>query len=232
VQLPSSQVSGPDIGQQPVAARRLFALKAAISALLLLVACASPEPAPVVDQEVYRRAEVERAERLETEIERLRADLRRAEEALVLAESGLRGSYTRADAVSTLAESRIEVERTAALAPWRSEDVEAARKKLDEANSQIRQDHFGAAFFFIYRAQRMAEAIKREADFVAQRPETRFIKGRRVNLRAGPSMTARVVQVLQVGMPVFPESTQEAWMLVRATSGAVGWIHQSLLRTE
>lgn len=232
MQVPSSHWRDSNTGVRAGVEWPLFRVKAAVAAVLLLVGCASPEVGPVVDRDIYRRAEVERAERLEAEIERLRADLRRAEEALVLAESGLRGSYTRADAVSALAESRIEVERTAALAPWRSEDVEAARRKLDEANSQIRQDHFGAAFFFIYRAQRMAEAIKREAELVAGRPETHFVKGRRVNLRSGPSTGARVVQVLHAGMPVFPESTQEAWMLVRATSGAVGWIHQSLLRAE
>ena len=191
--------------------------------------CAAPPSPPFVDPGVFRRAEEERVERLEAEIERLRTDLRRAEEALVLAESGLRGSYSRADAVSAIAESRIEVERTALQAPWRAAEIAEARRKLEEADSQIRQDHFGAAFFFVYRAQRMADVVQREAELVRSRPGTLFVTRPRVNLRAGPSTGARVVQVLGEGLPVFPESHQDPWVLVRATSGSVGWIHQSLV---
>ena len=205
-------------------------LLAVAVALQLLLGCASPEPPLVVDPAVFRRAEQMRVERLEGEIERLRTDLRRAEEALVLAESGLRGSYSRADAVSALAESRIEVERTALQAPWRAAEIAEARRKLDEADSQIRQDHFGAAFFFVYRAQRMAEVVQREAELVQSRPGTLFVTGRRVNLRAGPSTGTRVVQVLGEGAPVFPESHQDPWVLVRVTSGSLGWVHRSLLR--
>ena len=207
--------------------------------LLVALACAgppgcasppSPTPTPV-DPGVFRRAEAERIERLEEQLELLRADLRRAEEALVLAESGLRGSYSRADAVSALAESRIEVERVARRAPWRGAEIAEARRKLDEADSQIRQDHFGAAFFFVYRAQRMADVVRREAEFVQSRPGTLFVTRPRVNLRAGPTTDARIVQVLGEGWPVFPETQQDPWVLVRVTSGSVGWVHQSLLAT-
>jgi hypothetical protein len=206
------------------------------SALLLagalagLPGCVEPPPSsPAVDPAVFRRAEAQRVELLEAEIERLRADLRRAEEALVLAESGLRGSYSRADAVSALAESRIEVERAARQAPWRAVEIAEARRKLDEADSQIRQDHFGAAFFFVYRAQRMADAVKEEAKLVRARPGTLFVTRPRVNLRAGPTTGASIVQVLGEGSPVFPEVQQDPWVLVRVTSGSVGWVHRSLL---
>ena len=205
--------------------------------LLVALACAGPPgcasppsstPTPV-DPGVFRRAEAERIERLEEQLELLRADLRRAEEVLVLAESGLRGSYSRADAVSALAESRIEVERVARRAPWRGAEIAEARRKLDEADSQIRQDHFGAAFFFVYRAQRMADVVRREAELVQSRPGTLFVTRPRVNLRAGPTTDARIVQVLGEGWPVFPETQQDPWVLVRVTSGSVGWVHQSLL---
>jgi hypothetical protein len=129
----------------------------------------APPAPPSVDPGVFRRAEAERIERLEEQIELLGADLRRAEKALVLAESGLRGSYSRADAVSALAESKIE------------------------------------------------------AELVQSRPGALFVSRPRVNLRAGPTTDARIVQVLGEGLPVFPESRQDPWVLVRATSGSVGW---------
>jgi len=61
----------------------------------------------------------------------LRADLREAEEAMVAIESGLRGVYSRADAVSTLAESRIAVERASQNVPWRGERVLDAQQKIE-----------------------------------------------------------------------------------------------------
>lgn len=185
-----------------------------------------------IDVAVYRRAQVDRASRLEAEIQRLRADLRQAEEALVLAESGLRGDHTRADAVSSLAEARIQVERAATLAPWRTNMVAEARGKLEEADNQIQQEHFGAALFFVYRSTRIAELLQREARVVRDRPGTRYVRASRANLRAGPSTTDSVVGVLTEGTPVFPERRKEAWTLVRETSGSVGWVHESLLRSE
>ncbi len=81
----------------------------ALAAICVPTGCLLELPGrrPAIDGAVYRRAEVDRAAGLEAEVERLRADLRQAEDALILAESGLRGTYTRADAVSQLAESRI-----------------------------------------------------------------------------------------------------------------------------
>jgi hypothetical protein len=184
----------------------------------------------VVDAAVYRRAEVERAKLLDAEVRRLRVDLKQAEEALVIAESGMRGTYSRVDAISALAETRIEVERVAAQAPWGGPDLEEANRKLEEAAAQIEQEHFGAALFFIYRARRAADKVALEAKAVATTPGARFVIGDRVNLRAGPTTSATVVAVLGAGIPVFPERRQESWVLVRASTGVVGWVHQSLLR--
>lgn len=205
-------------------------------ACFLHFGCASeptpPQGTPSIDTAIYRRAEVDRAAQFEAEIERLRADLRQAEEALVLAESGLRGSHSRADAVSSIAEARIQVERAASLAPWRGGAVQEARSKLDVADNQISEGHFGAALFFVYRATRIAELLEREAQTVSERPGTQYVRVRRVNLRAGPSTGEAVVGVLSEGTPVFPERRQDPWTLVRVTSGSVGWVHQSLLRSE
>jgi hypothetical protein len=185
-----------------------------------------------IDAEVLRRAEVDRSSQLQAEIERLREDLRQAEEVLVQAESGLRGSHSRADAVSSLAEARIEVERAASLAPWRNKSIEEARGRLDEADRQIQEGHFGAALFFVYRATRIAELLESEADTARQRPGTKYVRVSRVNLRAGPSTSDEVVDILREGTPVFPEHSEGDWLLVRASSGSVGWLHESLLRSR
>jgi hypothetical protein len=189
----------------------------------------APPPKPVIDVAVYHRAESERAESLEQEVARLRADLRRAEEALIAAESGLRAGYSRADAISTLAEAKIKVARAAEEAPWRSREVEEAQRKLVEADQQVEQGHFGAAVFFVYRARRLATQLLHEAELVRARPDASFVKVRRINLRAGPSTDYEVLAELTRGAPVFPERREGDWALVRASSGAVGWVHQNLI---
>lgn len=147
-----------------------------------------------------------------------------------MAESGLRGDHSRADAVSNLAETRIQVERAAAEAPWRVDELNEARTKLDEAGRQIGEGHFGAALFFVYRARRMADEVEAEARRVYAQPGVRFVDGTRVNMRQGPSTSNRVLSVLQGGTPVVAENREEGWVLVRASTGDVGWIHGSLLR--
>jgi hypothetical protein len=181
---------------------------------------------------VLHRAEIERNERLGAEVERLRVDLGRAEDALVAAESGLRGHHSRADAVSSLAEARIEVERAGRRAPWRESEITEASAKLDEADRQIQAGHFGAALFFVYRARRIAQQLDREAERVAESSSARFVAADRVNLRAGPSTAQAVVTVVERGTPVFPEDEEGSWLLVRTSGGPVGWIYAPLLRAR
>jgi len=199
--------------------------------------CAKPPPCaePVVtgvEVEVYRKAETERAAQLAREIDRLRADLGQAEDALVTAESGLRGEHSRADAASSLAEARIQVERAAEGAPWQEAEVAEARAKLVEADRQISEGHYGSALFFVYRAQRAAETIEAETERVHRHAGVRYIGARRVNMRSGPSTVDPVLRVLDEGTPVFTERTRDDWLLVRASTGDIGWVHRRLLRSR
>ena len=214
---------------------RASVLRVVIGACLL--ACASvPEPAAVdpasgkPDFEILYRGESERALQLERDVERLRADLRHAEEALVAVESGLLGSHTRADAVSALAEARILVKRGQVAAPWRQDLAEEAWGKLSESEGQLGRGHFGTAMFFSARAKRLAGALLREARSVEESDGHRFVAGSRVNLRAGPSTSTEVIGVLVRDTPVIPEREANEWVLVRTPSGRIGWIHGSLLR--
>lgn len=191
---------------------------------------APPPPAGPSTDAVQLRAQLERAAYLELEVERLRADLHQAEEAMVAIESGLRGVHTRADAVSALAEARIAVERAGRVAPWREGEAAEARRKLEDAEVQLQEGHPGSAVFFASRARRIADTLNDEARRVESAADARFIHARRVNLRAGPSTEARVLTVLPEATPVFPEHRQGAWLLVRTSAGHVGWVHGSLVR--
>lgn len=191
---------------------------------------AEPQPPAAPDPQVYRRAETGRAQLLAREVERLRADLDAAEEALIAAESGLRGNRTRADAVSALAEGHIEVDRAREHAPWLNPEIDEANEKLVEAERQIEAGNFGAAIFFTWRAERIAERSIEESSLASSTPGVRTIRSERVNLREGPSTRAAVLTVLTHGMPVFPEQKREGWLLVRTSRGHVGWVHESLVR--
>jgi hypothetical protein len=200
-------------------------------ALGLSGACASGGPPPPADDaEIYRRAGSERVSRLEREVERLRADLAEAEQELVAAESGLRGSRSRADAISALAEARIQVERAAQRAPWRAPLLKEAEEKLDEAERLVEARNFGSAIFFASRAARIARNALEEARMAESESGARIISGRRVNLRDGPSTQHAVLAVLLVGTPVFPEREEGDWVLLRTADGPVGWVHHSLIR--
>ena len=221
---------------------------AAIALLVLAPGCATVEPylaklglsnsdgEPEIvvpdgsrDTAVYQRASLDRAAYLEHEVEQLRADLRHAEEAMVAIESGLRGAHTRADAVSALAEARIAVERATRGAPWRPQQVQEARSKLEEAERQFQAGHAGSAVFFASRAKRIAETLNDEAAKVSAAEDVRFVTGERVNLRGGPSTNHKILGLLTHSTPVILERTQGRWLLIRTTSGQVGWLHSSLV---
>jgi hypothetical protein len=192
--------------------------------------CAVDEALLAAEQaEFFRQAETDRAKSLAGQIERLQADLKTAESALVDAESGLAGSHSRADAVSSLAVTRILVERAANHAPWREVEVESARNKLAEAEGQVEEGRFGAALFFVYRARRVAESLLAEAKEVVEAGHARPIRGDRVNLRASPSTEERVLSVLTVGTPVIPQVSEGQWMLVQVAGGPSGWVYHRLL---
>jgi Bacterial SH3 domain len=202
---------------------------AALCAALLGCSMLPPSSTAQRAEEVRRRAQEQRTEQLEQEVTRLRADLERAEEALVAAESGLRSSHSRADAVSALAEARIQVERAARQAPWREDETAEARAKLDEADRKVKAGYFGSALFFVYRSKRIASELEREAEQVQATPGTRFVLARRANLRADPNTEGEVVQVLTRGTPVFPEAEHAGWLLVRTPAGPPGWIYSELV---
>jgi hypothetical protein len=186
------------------------------------------EVVPVEKVQIFRRAETRRADELMREIEHLQADLATAEAALVEAESGLAGTHTRAEAVSSLAVTRIQIERAAARAPWRAEEIEAARAKIIEAERQIDEKRFGAALFFVYRARRVAESVLAEVDGAIEQGNARLIHARRVNLRAGPAIGEPILAVLEAGTPVFPQTDVGEWILVQVSGGPTGWVHRRL----
>jgi uncharacterized protein YgiM (DUF1202 family) len=57
--------------------------------------------------------------------------------------------------------------------------------------------------------------------------ETLTVKVRSTSLRSAPKFYAASVQALQAGDKVEKISTQDGWIQVRTSGGAVGWVHSS-----
>jgi hypothetical protein len=168
---------------------------------------------------------------LQGEVDRLRADLREAEEALIALESGLEGRHARADAVSAVADARIVVERATTTAPWGEASLMEARRKLEEADRRIRAGQFGSAIIFISRARRIADSLLQEASERARALDAVYVTGARVNVRSGPSTAHTVVEVLKRRTRVTVEERRPEWVQVRTPAGSIGWIHTSLVES-
>lgn len=193
-----------------------------------------PIPAAVTDSEaeLIRRAEFERVQSLEREVERLRMDLRRAEDALIVVESKLRSGHSRAAVVSALAEAQIQLNKVSRAAPWRPDTISEAQDKLHMAQKHIDEEYFGAAVFFVYRANRIVEDLNYEASIVDSSAQVMFINRPKVNLRSGASTAEEILQVMVQGTPVVREKQKGEWVLIRTLTGMVGWVHRSLLTSK
>ncbi len=206
-------------------------LAAALACCVLALACGtgSSEPGGRRNKRAEARAEEQRNERLQREVERLRADLKQAEDVLLGNQNGNDAGVSRANAVSALAEASIRLERAATRAPWRRPELGEARGRLEEADRQLQAGHAGAAAFFASRAARMADSLIREANSAVRTKNTLWVNAPRLNVRDGPSTGHRVLAVLPRNAPVFEEKVDGNWALVRTPSGVLGWVYRPML---
>ncbi len=183
----------------------------------------------VVLEQAEHKASVARIAQLEGELERFKSDLDQAEKALITAESSLTGAHTRAQAVRAIAEARTQIENAELDAPWRKAEAQDARRKVEEADRQLRAKRFGASILFASRAKRIARGLAAEARSVRISKKAKQTGSRPVRLRARASSKSKLIATLQSHTPVFPEKVHGSWVLVRSLSGTVGWVPTSAL---
>ncbi|MDH3280225.1 MAG: SH3 domain-containing protein [Gammaproteobacteria bacterium] len=180
-----------------------------------------------VDRATYRQINRYQVAKLRRDTVRLQEAVERAEQALSASESSV--GYTSADAISALAEAQVQAQGTVNDVPWRREELQRAREKLDVAKQYIDARNYSAAMYFVYRANQTMSEAREEARLVRDNPAVLYVKGKRVNVREGPSTKEPVITVVTRDAPVLNERKYKQWRLVKTTDGLLGWIYAPLL---
>ncbi len=180
-----------------------------------------------IDRATYRQVNRYQVAKMKRDAERLQQAVERAEQALAAGES--RVGYTSADAISALAEAQVQAQGAIDQVPWRRAELEGARQKLAVAKQYIDARNYAAAMYFVYRANQIMSEVREEARLVDDNPAVLYVKGKRVNLRAGPSTDEPVITVVVQDAPVLHERKYKKWRLVRTTDGFLGWMYAPLL---
>jgi outer membrane murein-binding lipoprotein Lpp/uncharacterized protein YgiM (DUF1202 family) len=176
-----------------------------------------------------RRSEAEE-HRLEERVALLQRNLEMTETELIRTKARLKGSETKADASSAIAEARVLMRR-ALDARGRSASLNLCQEKLDRAEKLLALDNYGAALFFASQAQDLLGALHREPEEPEQAAprQTYVVAASSANLRAEPSASSKIVARLVRGTSVEAQAMRGEWMRVNA-QGAVGWVLAKLLK--
>jgi hypothetical protein len=172
-----------------------------------------------------RRAEDE-ARRLEERVALLQRDLEITETEVIRTKARLKGTATKAEASSAIAEAQILVGRL----DGRGQSAARGQELIAKAEELLRQENFSAAAFFALRAQEVAtraaegrQAVERPA------PKARYmVRVAQANIRRGPALGEPVIGRAPRQAEVAALAVRGEWVKV-SHAGVTGWIHASLL---
>ncbi len=171
--------------------------------------------------------------RLEDRISVLQRDLEMTETEVIRTKARLKGTETKAEASSAIAEARILMRRLAD-DKRRSAALARCNELLARAEDLLRQENFGAAAFFALKAQdaaTKAEEPTPAAAVEAERPAPQkayTVKATLANLRRTPTTGASVVATAPKGAVLEALAISGDWIKVK-TGVVVAWVHRSLV---
>lgn len=187
-------------------------------------------------QELERRLSLETEARTTQEqlLAQMREDLLAAVEEATESAPGATPRATSAEAIARLAEAKIAVEKghQFPLAREVADHLAAADRMVAAAGRQVEAGNYTGAIYFSRSAQRTVEGAMRLARIEAERSGRLLtVALASANLRQGPSREANTVSRLGQGTRVISLGKQGEWVKVYVLeSGAVGWMHASLLK--
>jgi hypothetical protein len=178
-----------------------------------------------------RRSEEEQR-RLEEQLALSQRELDVTETELIRTKARLKGLETRAEASSAIAEARILVKRLESRG--RSATLRAATDSLEKAETQMKEENYGAALFFALKAQDLvtkAGENRAAGDAEPERPapqRTYLVAVDSANIRQSPSAQAPVVGEARRGARLDALVMRGTWLKIRY-GDVTGWVSLKLV---
>jgi hypothetical protein len=159
---------------------------------------------------------------------------------VVRAKAKLRGSESKAEAASELAEAEISFADLAEV-PGGPEtpEYEQAAQLIEDSSLEFDAENFGGAIYLASQAKSVISLgqvrLGERAPFETTAGEIPFgvplplslLKNS--NIRAGPGLDFRILGTLRQGTPLVGYSYQGEWIHVRLEDGTTGWVYQTLV---
>ncbi len=168
---------------------------------------------------------------LQDELNWAHEDFKLVENQFVAFEEQMASNYGKASAVTATAEARIRYDRMQGDHLFSASDTTATHVLglINTAERLIRDQNYTAALFFSERADHMMSGAERRAR-LGILPASVSVVVDTANLRNGPGQNYDVVERLNHEATLVCLDLSGDWYRVRATSGAEGWIHTSVVR--
>lgn len=164
---------------------------------------------------------------------------------VVRSKARLRSLESKAEAASTIAEAEIAI---SGLKKQITADDADAREEVSKTDQLVKMSanefearNFGGALYLANQAKAQAQALQlgyHREKTAAQTDETPFAQPlpltclKNSNLRNGPGLDKKILNVLVKGTRVMGYAYKEGWVRVETLDGQPGWISQSLISTR
>ena len=168
---------------------------------------------------------------LQDELNWAHEDFKLVEKQFVAFEEQMASNYGKASAVTATAEARIRYDRMQRDRLFSASDTTATHVLglIKTAERLNRDQNYTASLFFAERADHMMSGAERRAR-LGILPASVSVVVDSANLRNGPGQDYDVVERLGLEATLVCLDLSGGWYHVRASSGAEGWIHSSVVR--
>lgn len=169
--------------------------------------------------------------RLEDKIGVLQRDLEMTETEIIRTKARLKGTETKAEASSAIAEARILMRRLSD--EKKTASLARCQELIAKAEQLLKEDNYGAAAFFAFKAQDTAikaqETPSTEGPEVSPPQKRYVVKAAVANIRKGPGTAEPIVATAPQGASLEALALRGEWLKV-GFGKVTGWVHRSLVQ--
>jgi hypothetical protein len=165
---------------------------------------------------------------------------------VVRAKAKLRSIESKAEAVSTLAETEIAVQALQSQRPTLDalyiEEMQVAEQLLNMSAKEFKAQNYGGALYLANQSKSQIRSIQQRRN---RNVEGDALEGvspfsqplpliilKKSNLRQGPGLDKKILEVLDKGALVTGHGYKGNWIRIETQNGKSGWVFQSLISTR